>query len=236
VSIFTQHEVPAAGGNRPQPELKGITPEKHGDRWKLVADEDTVSEYSVDVIQSGVEGTIVPPVTRDGGIRGSDNPYGHVVPGQVITTGLDGKETVIGELTSVYQHITSEEVEEEEDIEDELMVLEKLSQQIQIDKHAVAQEQSEQTISYTSKRKKKQVQMKGTFGSFRGKYLQVFESGEFVVLVYDVEDSIYSPPASQDSFDLICGSDTYTVQFLGIEFEMPNSDTGIQVMVKSNIT
>ena len=78
-----------------------------------------------------------------------------------------------------------------------------------------------------------QVTLRGTFGSYRGFYSQVYATTELVVLVYDINAPIYSPPPGMDTFHISWQEQQESVYFAGIEFELPFADCGVQVMVKS---
>jgi len=78
----------------------------------------------------------------------------------------------------------------------------------------------------------KRVRMEGAFGSYRGTYAYVYVEHEFVILVYDTDAQVFSPPKSAEEFSLTCDGITYEVYFPGIEFELPFTDCGIQVMIR----
>jgi hypothetical protein len=77
------------------------------------------------------------------------------------------------------------------------------------------------------------VKMEGSFGSYRGTYSYVYVEDSFVILVYDREAQVFSPPTSAGEFSVTCDGTTYEVYFPGIEFELPFTDCGIQVMIRS---
>jgi len=78
----------------------------------------------------------------------------------------------------------------------------------------------------------KTVILKGSFGKSRGKYAHVCIDNEFVVLIYDLEASVYTPPESDEVFTLSCENEDYAVSFVGIEFELSFMNSGVQVMVR----
>jgi hypothetical protein len=76
------------------------------------------------------------------------------------------------------------------------------------------------------------VTFKGDFGRFRGNYLYVHEDGNMLILIYDLEDPVYSPPKGNTEMSITCGEHTHKVYFLGVEFDLPFFDCGIQVFFK----
>lgn len=76
--------------------------------------------------------------------------------------------------------------------------------------------------------------MTGKFGKARGKYAQVCVDSNFVVLIYALDESVYTPPTSDEVFMLSCESGDYAVYFAGIEFELPFMNSGVQVMVRTD--
>ena len=77
------------------------------------------------------------------------------------------------------------------------------------------------------------VTMSGYFGTFRGNYMYLIETPDLVVLVYDTNSQVFTPPAKADVFQLSCKDRSFNVYFAGIEFELPFAACGIQVMVRS---
>jgi len=77
------------------------------------------------------------------------------------------------------------------------------------------------------------VKMEGSFGKYRGTYSYVYVEDSFVILVYSREAQVFSPPTSDEEFAVTCDGTTYEVYFPGIEFELPFTDCGIQVMIRS---
>jgi hypothetical protein len=77
------------------------------------------------------------------------------------------------------------------------------------------------------------VQIKGNFGTFTGKYLDLTETPEYVVLIYLIGDSIYIPPTG-DKFELLdmCKNEKYSVYYAGINFEIPMFNSGFIVINK----
>jgi hypothetical protein len=79
---------------------------------------------------------------------------------------------------------------------------------------------------------KKRVKMSGDFGTYRGKYTHMQDTDDLIVLMYDLQDPVYSPPASTEPFTISCGRQSHKVYFAGIEFELDFLDQGVQVFVK----
>jgi hypothetical protein len=75
--------------------------------------------------------------------------------------------------------------------------------------------------------------LKGPFGTYRGTYRHVYISSEFIVLVYDEDSAIYAPPPADTAFQLKCGGEEYSVVYMGIEFELPCLNAGVQVMIRN---
>jgi len=75
------------------------------------------------------------------------------------------------------------------------------------------------------------VKMEGAFGSYRGKYKRLVLDGRFVVLCYDIDTAVFTPPAGTGAFVLSCAEREMTVHFLGIQFELEELGLGFQVMV-----
>lgn len=76
------------------------------------------------------------------------------------------------------------------------------------------------------------VKMSGSFGSYRGIYEHIYVQGDLVILVYKSDEQVFSPPPREDEFELSCDGNTYEVYFPGIEFELPFTGCGIQVMIR----
>ena len=76
------------------------------------------------------------------------------------------------------------------------------------------------------------VQMSGSFGSYRGIYEHIYVQGDLVILVYKSDEQVFSPPPREDELELSCDGNTYEVYFPGIEFELPFTGCGIQVMIR----
>lgn len=77
------------------------------------------------------------------------------------------------------------------------------------------------------------VKLSGQFGTSRGKYRFVHKTDGFIVLVYDEDANIFSPPASESTFRLSCNGEEHEVYFAGVEFELPFFKCGVQVMIRS---
>lgn len=77
------------------------------------------------------------------------------------------------------------------------------------------------------------ITMTGYFGTFRGNYMHLYETADLVVLVYDLNSQVFTPPAKPDVFQLSCKDRSFNVYFAGIEFELPFAACGVQVMVRS---
>jgi hypothetical protein len=75
--------------------------------------------------------------------------------------------------------------------------------------------------------------LSGTFGTSRGTYRFMYATDELIILGYGLEANIFTPPASEEHFKLSCNNQEYTVYFLGVEFELPCFECGIQVMIRS---
>jgi len=73
----------------------------------------------------------------------------------------------------------------------------------------------------------------GPFGTYRGTYRHVYVSPDFITLVYDQDAAVYSPPPADTLFTVSCGDKEYEVYFMGIEFDMPCLDGGVQVMIRN---
>jgi hypothetical protein len=72
----------------------------------------------------------------------------------------------------------------------------------------------------------------GEFGKFRGNYLYVHQDGQMLILIYELGDPVYSPPKGNTEMTITCGGVEHTVYFLGVEFDLPFFDCGIQVFFK----
>jgi len=81
--------------------------------------------------------------------------------------------------------------------------------------------------------KKLRIRMKGDFGSYRGVYTHMEVHGALIVLVYELDESVYTPPVSDISFNISCGQESYAVYFAGIEFELDFLKQGIQIFFKA---
>jgi hypothetical protein len=77
------------------------------------------------------------------------------------------------------------------------------------------------------------VKLSGSFGTSRGTYKYVHMTGELVILVYDQDANIFTPPASETPFKLSCNGEEHNVYFAGVEFDLPFFECGIQVMIRS---
>lgn len=77
------------------------------------------------------------------------------------------------------------------------------------------------------------VTLRGSFGTSRSMYKFVEITDQFVVLVYDGDANIFTPPASDTPFKLSCNSEDLDVYFAGVEFELPFFGCGVQVMIRS---
>jgi len=77
------------------------------------------------------------------------------------------------------------------------------------------------------------VKLSGSFGTSRGMYKYVHITDDFVILIYEEDSNIFTPPSSQETFKLSCNKEEYDVYFVGVEFELPFYKTGVQVMVRS---
>jgi hypothetical protein len=77
------------------------------------------------------------------------------------------------------------------------------------------------------------VLFKGPFGTYRGKYRHIYVNPELIILVYDEDADVYSPRPSGETFTVSAEGQHYEVYFMGIEFEMPCIQGGVQVMIRS---
>jgi hypothetical protein len=78
----------------------------------------------------------------------------------------------------------------------------------------------------------KRVIFKGSFGTYRGNYSNIVVDPQFVVLLYSLDESVYSPPASAEHFSLACEASSYEVYFAGVEFVLEHIHRGVQVMIR----
>jgi hypothetical protein len=77
------------------------------------------------------------------------------------------------------------------------------------------------------------IKLSGAFGTSRGQYKQVQITDEFIILVYDEDANIFTPPSSEATFKLSCNREEYEVYFAGVEFDLPFYNCGVQVMIRS---
>lgn len=77
------------------------------------------------------------------------------------------------------------------------------------------------------------VTLRGPFGTSRSMYRFVQVTDQFVILVYDGDANIFTPPASDTPFKLSCNGEDLDVYFAGVEFELPFFGCGVQVMIRS---
>lgn len=217
-------------------------------RGVRVVDEDE-SDYKFGKIQGSVEGTRVPRMSKKGGIVGSDNAHGTIIQGERLTCGPDGTGfTSMGTLDPVsglqaVEEVPEPEVEEESENWDEEEVakdLEELSQYEPVEMPTDPPSRGQGPITfelpiapkYLKQPDKKKIKMQGSFGTYRGKYTNIQETDDLVVLLYDLSDPVYSPPPSAEPFTISCGKQSHKVYFAGIEFELDFLNQGVQVFVK----
>jgi hypothetical protein len=77
------------------------------------------------------------------------------------------------------------------------------------------------------------VKLSGSFGTSRGTYKYVHMTGDLIILVYDQDANIFTPPAAETPFKLSCNGEEHNVYFAGVEFDLPFFECGIQVMIRS---
>lgn len=84
-------------------------------------------------------------------------------------------------------------------------------------------------------RKQIRVSLEGSFGKYRGKYTDVVLDGNLIILCYNPEESIFTPPKDLESIVTISYLDKcYEGVFPGIEFILDNHNIGIQVFIKKS--
>jgi hypothetical protein len=218
------------------------------------------SKYHTGAVYHGVSGTQVPVTNNAGSIEKTRNKYGLVNRGKTYTMGNDGDEDVVGDaplFDDFSLNVPTDEAIEKEASQpqnlpestdqpldmkfDELDDLDQLVSQINTAKEETPRyiqdlQPAERLptptvpdpISFTT------VKMAGSFGTFKGKFLDVMETEDLIVLQYPLDKDAYSPPSSSDVFTLSFNNTSHEVIYLGIEFELEKYGIGIQVMVKSN--
>lgn len=77
------------------------------------------------------------------------------------------------------------------------------------------------------------VTMTGGFGTYRGNYMHVIETPDLVVLVYDLDSQVFTPPSCATPFQISCKDRSFSVYFAGIEFDLAFANCGIQVMIRT---
>jgi len=115
-SIFTQHAKP--GG--PAGDTTGLSKHHKHPNFKYADKGVNGTQYMDGGATMGMEGTVVPAMSHNGGVKGSDNPYGRCIAGNTIRGSADGKGEVVGELfipphLEAQQPTNAEEDAEEED-------------------------------------------------------------------------------------------------------------------------
>ena len=74
-------------------------------------------------------------------------------------------------------------------------------------------------------------ELKGWFGKARNRYLAVEKYENQLILVYDKDEAVFSPPSGEQSFRVRVDEQDYTVVSVGIEFELKALDLGFQVFI-----
>ena len=74
-------------------------------------------------------------------------------------------------------------------------------------------------------------ELKGWFGKARNRYLAVEKYENQLILVYDKDEAVFSPPSGEQSFRVRVDEQDYTVLSVGIEFELKALDLGFQVFI-----
>lgn len=77
------------------------------------------------------------------------------------------------------------------------------------------------------------VSLSGAFGKLVGMYRSIKVQTNQLVLTYDLEGNLFSPPPSAEPMTVTCGEEVYEVYFAGIEIELPEYGIGLQVMILS---
>jgi hypothetical protein len=82
------------------------------------------------------------------------------------------------------------------------------------------------------KKKLEKVVFEGPFGKINAGYLDVYLDGMYVILVEEQDSEFsYTPPESEDPFNIIYEENLYQVISPGINFELPNQKIKITVLL-----
>jgi len=186
------------------------------------------SAYKEGAVVRGKKGTVVPIMSLTGGIDGSDNPYGLVKQGNVVSKDANGEELIKGKV-----QLAKEIVGEVKEVVEEIAVIQEVKKPPRKRKVTEVVEEVIEAVEVPVKvAGKKVVTLVGNFGSYRGKYNDVYKEGNLLVLLYSLDDNSFSPPADMNSpIEVRCGDKVYTVYYPGIEFSISKYNIGVQVML-----
>lgn len=193
------------------------------------SDSDYISGESV----HGITGTKVPLSSRTGGIEGSRSAYGAVVKGKVMSgEGLNPvgeiaiKESPMTDRKSRSVKKAPDKVEKaiDELLDDEVPAPAKRSRA----KSKAKAEVNSPAVS----NKYKRATLEGVFGTYKGKYVDVFRDGNVLVLMYSLDDAAFCPPADPDHpIQVSCDGISYEVYYFGIDFAVESINMGMQIML-----
>jgi hypothetical protein len=211
------------------------------------------SAYIAGEVHNGVGGTRVPIMSAMGGIEGVDNPYGEVVVGKIFTG--ETLTDVIGTPT-LKDHPDPRREKKQKALtkaqQKRSREVEALLQDVGLSKGEAqdeAQEEAQEEPVYKPRKRQVkakrpapvyieeqpeylQVKIQGKFGSYKGRYSSVTREGNCLILMYPLNESVYSPPVSlDDPVTVTCSGESYRVYYFGIEFSLTAFNTGVQVML-----
>jgi hypothetical protein len=87
----------------------------------------------------------------------------------------------------------------------------------------------------TIPRKKIPVRISGSkFGKYRGHYLHIVVSSDFLVMFYDTDGAGFEPPTSDanDPITVSCEGAEHKVYYMGMDFDLQINNLGMQIYIK----
>jgi len=75
------------------------------------------------------------------------------------------------------------------------------------------------------------VALKGPFGVFKGKFMDIVETDNLLVLVYDPLESVFCPPSGMQKLSMSWLTNNKEVYYSGIDFVLEKFGVGLQVYV-----
>jgi len=250
--------------------VKGTAPDGVKGAYNQTYVNDDPDEYEVGMLLGLGDGTRVPRVSEHGGIMNhEDNPYGMVVRGVVmkldkdkgvctrtpvalshlkkvqpqeasdlaVNVGLVG-ESLLPEDIQIHDQPGTDEIVAE--VADEVPS-ENARQSADLTELIESFERPAQEMPAVVPQKPLcKVRLSGSFGTYRGNYLDIVVEPRFVILLCPLDGNSYTPPESPDVLRLEvlsggpadCVGQLYSVYFAGIEFDLPSAGAGIQVFLR----